>query len=92
MSNPDTIMDVLKERGARYGKFSEHAKITYALKSVMHSTPKWAELPDNMKECLDMVSHKIGRILNGDPNYLDSWVDIEGYVKLVSDKLKGKDI
>lgn len=34
-----------------------------------------------------MVAHKIGRILNGDPNYHDSWHDIIGYTKLVADEL-----
>ena len=37
-----------------------------------------------------MILHKIGRILNGDPNYADSWHDIAGYAKLVEDELSGK--
>jgi hypothetical protein len=41
-------------------------------------------------EALDMIFHKIGRILNGDPNYADSWIDIAGYAKLVADRLEGK--
>lgn len=36
-----------------------------------------------------MIFHKIARILNGDPNYADSWVDIAGYAKLVADELEG---
>jgi len=36
-----------------------------------------------------MIAHKIGRIINGDPDYDDSWVDIAGYAKLVSDRLQG---
>jgi len=35
-----------------------------------------------------MICHKIGRIVNGDPNYYDSWADIAGYAKLVSDRLE----
>ena len=27
--------------------------------------------------------------MNGDPNYADSWIDIAGYAKLVSDRLEG---
>jgi hypothetical protein len=34
-----------------------------------------------------MIAHKIGRILNGDPNYADSWIDIAGYAQLVADRL-----
>lgn len=35
-----------------------------------------------------MIAHKIARILNGDPDYDDSWVDIAGYATLVVKKLK----
>ena len=28
-------------------------------------------------------------IINGDPNYIDSWVDIAGYATLVADRLNG---
>jgi len=38
-------------------------------------------------EALDMIAHKIGRIVNGDPDYEDSWRDIAGYATLVADRL-----
>jgi len=37
-----------------------------------------------------MIFSKIARILNGDPNHLDSWTDIAGYATLVADRLQGK--
>jgi hypothetical protein len=37
-----------------------------------------------------MISHKIARILNGDPCYHDSWHDIVGFAKLVADGLLPK--
>lgn len=85
-----TIDDTLQERGTRYGRFETHADITQALKSVMAVTPKWAHLSNDQKEALEMVAHKIGRILNGDPDYADSWVDIAGYSTLVANRLDGK--
>lgn len=51
---------------------------------------KWYNLDPDQKEALEMIAHKIGRILNGDPNYADSWHDIAGYAKLVDDRLNGK--
>ena len=30
-----------------------------------------------------MILHKVARILNGDPDYVDSWADIAGYAQLV---------
>jgi hypothetical protein len=85
----DTLADTLTERGKRYGKFADHAKITQDLKGVMRACPKWAALTSSQKEALEMVVHKIGRILNGDPDYDDSWVDVAGYSKLVADELQG---
>ena len=81
------ISTTLIERGNRYGDFSEHAKITQRLKRVMHAGAKWDDLTDSQKESLEMIAHKIGRILNGDPNYVDSWNDITGYAKLIEDQL-----
>lgn len=82
------ISDTLKERGNRYGEFPEHARITQNIKRAMLDSPKWSGLSDDKKEALEMVAHKVGRILNGDPEYHDSWHDIIGYTKLVADTLK----
>lgn len=82
------IGNTLAERGSRYGVFAEHANITQRLKMVMYDTPKFGDLENDQIEALDMIAHKIGRILNGDPNYADSWVDIAGYAKLVADRLE----
>ena len=88
----DITTDILKDRGQKYGPFTGHAEITQALKRVMRTSPGWkgwARLEDDQKEALDMIAHKIGRILNGDPNYIDSWDDIAGYARLVADRLRG---
>lgn len=87
------IDTTLSDRGKRYGSFVGHAAITQNLKDVMASTPNWHGLDDDMKEALEMIGHKIGRILNGDPKYHDSWFDIAGYAKLVADRLEtGKSV
>lgn len=93
LSPPETdTTAVLAERGERYGRFVTHASITQSLKEIMRATPKWRSLHADQAEALDMVAHKIGRILNGDPNYADSWVDIEGYAKLVRVRLETGEI
>jgi len=81
------IKKTLEERGTRYGAFPEHAVISQALQAVMRATPRWKELQPFQKEALMMFAHKVGRILNGDPNYADSWHDIAGYAQLVVDEL-----
>ena len=81
------IDKTLAERGERYGEFEGHAKITQELKMAMRFAPKWDGLCYDQKEALEMVAHKIGRILNGDPDYIDSWTDIIGYTRLVEKSL-----
>ena len=94
--NPTPVTGVdatLAQRGNRYGKFTGHAKITQTLKTAMQTHENWNRLADDQKEALEMIAHKIGRILNGDPNYADSWHDIAGYAKLVDDRLStGKEV
>lgn len=87
--SPDTTQSLIAERGARYGKFADNAAIMRQLKNVMHNTPGWSRLSDSQKEALDMITHKIGRMLNGDPDYDDNWKDIAGYATLVADELNG---
>ena len=84
MSN---IEDTLAERNSRYGDFYTHSVVTQRIKEDMAKAPRWGALSYDQKEALEMVAHKIGRILNGDPDYIDSWHDIIGYVKLVEDRL-----
>ena len=88
MSGP-AIAETLLERGSRYGDFASHAQITQAIKAVMQASPNWrhGKLASDQREALDMIAHKVGRILNGDPDYHDSWHDIIGYTKLVADRL-----
>jgi len=90
--NGNTIDAVLDERGSRYGKFATHAEVTQTLKreAARYLTRQRKELSFDQQEALDMIFHKIGRIINGDPDYADSWVDIAGYAKLVADRLEGK--
>lgn len=84
MSNID---ETLKERGTRYGEFIDHARISQNIKEAMKDSKNWESLSPDMKEALEMCAHKVARILNGDPVYVDSWHDIIGYVRLIEEKL-----
>ena len=93
----DSVDAILAERGARYGKFEDHARIAGILKHEMRqfrrrgeTTPMaWDGLAYDQQEALEMIAHKIGRILNGDPNYPDNFLDIAGYATLVAKRLQG---
>lgn len=82
------ISRILEERSERYGDFDTHANLSQNLKRTMRDHPGWLNLDDDMRESLEMIQHKIARILNGDPHYADSWIDIVGYAQLVADGLK----
>jgi len=88
MSNAININDMLAGREARYGTFEGHARISQGLKAVMHEQSGWDRLKPDQREALEMVQHKIARILNGDPDYLDNWVDLVGYSQLVVNRLE----
>ncbi|AXC42981.1 hypothetical protein KGB39_gp23 [Salmonella phage Skate] len=81
---------LITERGSRYGKFKDGAEIMQELKGVMRDVDGWHNLTPSQREALDMIQHKIGRILNGDPTYDDSWKDIAGYATLIVNELNGE--
>ena len=47
---------------------------------------KWPTLRADVREGAEMIAHKLGRTLNGDPEYHDNFVDAGGYSKLVADR------
>lgn len=81
---------LITERGTRYGKFKDGADIMQSLKDTMRDVDGWNNLTASQREALDMIQHKIGRILNGDPTYDDSWKDIAGYATLIVNELNGE--
>lgn len=81
------IKDTLAERGGKYGDFREQGRITQNLKRAMQDSPNWYSLPSYMKEGLDMIQHKVSRILNGDALYDDNIHDIIGYATLMKDRM-----
>ena len=54
-----------------------------------YEAKRGCDLSPDQREALEMIAHKIARILNGDPDYADSWHDIAGYAQLVADRLNG---
>jgi hypothetical protein len=83
---------ILNTRATTYGSFEGVAEIAQELKALIHEriTDSHKVLDADQIEAFDMIASKIARILNGDPNHLDSWIDIAGYATLVVDRLQGK--
>ena len=82
------IEEVLNQRQATYGSFTKNAEVSQMLKYFMTQGTNYKQMPVPHREALEMIVHKIARIVNGDPNYIDNWVDIIGYSQLVIEEIK----
>ena len=89
------VQATLEERGTKYGDWKNHAQISQDIQNAIikgwfsrGDGQDWNEVPAYMSEALTMIAQKIGRIINGDPYYDDSWQDIAGYATLVVNQLK----
>lgn len=82
-----TTQELLAERGKTHGDFGDHARVTQELKLVMFAERNYKNLSEVQKEALEMIQHKVGRILAGNPDHKDHWDDIAGYARLVSERL-----
>lgn len=84
-----SMKKILAQRQKTHGDFSGHAEISQNLKLAIsyYAIERDCKLSDTQKEALDMIAHKIARILNGDPNHRDHWDDIAGYATLVAEEL-----
>ena len=83
---------VLDTRAEQYGSFMQSSDTAIRIKGIMHNAIARNEVhlfPDQL-QALDMIATKISRIVHGNPNHLDSWIDIAGYATLVADRLQGK--
>jgi hypothetical protein len=82
------VNKILVEREKNYGNFCINSIVAQSLKDELRSTKNWTFLSYDKKEALDMVMSKISRLLTGDPEHLDSWNDMIGYLTLVTENLK----
>ena len=86
------VSKVLDARAEQYGSFMQSSDTVVRIKSIMHNAVARNNVhlyPDQL-QALDMIATKISRIVHGNPNHLDSWIDIAGYATLVADRIQGK--
>ena len=88
---PAKVDAILDERAENYGKFIDGAEVMQMLKRLVHGyiEQRGTQLAFDQREAIDMIVHKLGRIINGNPDHVDSWRDIAGYATLVADRLEG---
>jgi hypothetical protein len=88
------VQDTLTERGKDYGDFAENAYVAQNIKEALRNSPKWDSVQDTVyiREALDLIASKIGRLLSGNPYHIDGWHDIAGYATLVEQRLNKRSI
>ena len=83
-----SIEATLNERGNTYGSFEDVSDLSQDLQVIMRNSRNWGDMTSDKREALQTISSKIARILNGDPEHLDSWHDISGYATLVEIRIR----
>ena len=85
------VDETLNTRAQDYGKFKDGAALMQGIKRLLadHAAKHDKLFADDQWEAIEMIVHKMARIVNGNPDKVDSWVDIAGYATLVSDRLQG---
>ena len=88
----DAVQQILAARKSQHGPFWLHAEFTQLLKGIAYSDAgNYARLSAAQRESIDMILHKIARILAGNPDHIDHWDDIAGYATLVANILREKE-
>jgi len=87
VSEDNIVEQVLVERGNDYGDYASKAQFIQGVKYLMRSSPSWEAMDADMRESMEMIAHKMGRVVYGDPTHKDNFLDIAGYAKLVADRL-----
>lgn len=81
---------LVAERGVTHGAWSDNAGVAQELKAVIQKAARarrergQPDLTPKQKESLEMICHKMGRIMAGDPDFADHWDDIGGYAKIAN--------
>jgi hypothetical protein len=77
----------IDERHETHGDYTNTAQVSQHLKTTMRNARNWNRLSCDKKESLDLIMTKVSRIMSGEPNDPDHWLDIEGYAKLARERV-----
>ena len=80
-------LPLLNERETTHGDYKVTAIISQYLKRFFREQMGWEKLSEAQRESFDSIAVKMARILSGNPDEKDHWVDIKGYVDLIVSRL-----
>lgn len=79
LANPPFKMTI-PNRDETHGGIEAVGEVSQQIKQAMRDGRNWERLTSAEAEALDMIGHKIGRILSGaDPSNREHWEDVAGY-------------
>ena len=84
-----------KSRYERHGDFGVLSALSQSLEDTIRehvNGAAWEAMGALQREALKMLVHKIARIVNGDPDYPDTWRDIAGYCTRVVEILEAQSL
>lgn len=82
--------NLLDERHKTHGLWSDFAWVARGMKEivVLYQRRSGKTLSNEHQESIDMILHKVARIVTGDANVKDHWDDTAGYAVLGSKAVK----
>lgn len=79
--------ELLQERQKTHGSFARNAQISQDLKRYFRNKDS-SRFIDVHQEALDMICLKLSRILSGQADFKDHWLDVSGYALLAAEACK----
>jgi hypothetical protein len=74
------MTNITPNRDNQHGGMEPVGDISQSIKISLHHGKNWYLLTPGEQEALDMIAHKIARILCGsDPHDREHWIDVAGY-------------
>lgn len=83
-----SVSEIIDEREKTHGDFRAMSGTNIQIQNAIEKGEGYKWLNASQLTSLQMIAVKIARIVNGDPNHIDSWDDIAGYATLVSKEIK----
>lgn len=80
-TTPSSIDEILEDRKNTHGDFRHNADFSQTVKEIIREF-RTVRLSNVQAEALEVIVQKISRILNGNPDEEDHWIDISGYAEL----------
>lgn len=88
----DATDALLAERAQTHGNYITTTQIIQAIKDAIRLNPDapFHKLDAAQRESIEMIANKMGRIISGDPNFVDHWDDIAGYARLAAEHIRSQ--